>query len=69
MGFVKTPEEVKRIEAVLQRPRFVGAEMLMINLAQFASRRHGSRMLPDSLGRSGRWITSGFGTGFRMWTI
>ena len=31
MGFVKTPEEVKRIEAVLQRPRFVGAEMLMIN--------------------------------------
>ena len=38
-------------------------------LAQFASRRHGSRMLPDSLGRSGRWITSGFGTGFRMWTI
>ena len=37
--------------------------------AQFVSRRHGSRMLPDSLGRSGRWITSGFGTGFRMWTI
>ena len=37
--------------------------------AQFGSRRHGSRMLPDSLGRSGRWITSGFGTGFRMWTI
>ena len=30
MGFVKTPEEVKRIEAVLKRPRFVGAEMLMI---------------------------------------
>ena len=31
MGFVKTPEEVKRIEAVMKRPRFVGAEMLMID--------------------------------------
>ena len=30
MGFVKTAEEVKRIEAVMKQPRFVGAEMLMI---------------------------------------
>ena len=36
MGFVKTPEEVKRIEAVMKRPRFVGAEMLMID---FLTRR------------------------------
>ena len=26
----------------------------------------GGRMVPDSRGRSGRWITSGFGTGSRM---
>ena len=38
-------------------------------LAQFVNRRYGGRLFPDSLGRSGRWITSVFGTGFRMWTI
>lgn len=31
MGFVKTPEEVARIQAVLSAPRFVGAEMLSID--------------------------------------
>lgn len=31
MGFVKSPEEVARIQKVLQRPRFVGAEMLTID--------------------------------------
>jgi len=31
MGFVKTPEEVARIQSVLQRQRFVGAEMLTID--------------------------------------
>ncbi len=31
MGFVKSPEEVARIEKVLKRPRFVGAEMLTVN--------------------------------------
>lgn len=31
MGFVKTPEEVVRIQAVLKQPRFVGAEMLSID--------------------------------------
>ncbi len=31
MGFVKTPEEIARIQAVLQRPRFVGAEMLTVD--------------------------------------
>ena len=38
-------------------------------LAQFVNRRYGGRLFPDSLGRSDRWITSVFGTGFRMWTI
>jgi acetoacetate decarboxylase len=31
MGFVKSPEEVARIQSVLQRPRFVGAEMLTVD--------------------------------------
>lgn len=31
MGFVKTKEEIAAIERVLKRPRFVGAEMLMID--------------------------------------
>jgi acetoacetate decarboxylase len=31
MGFVKTPEEVARIEKVTSRPRFVGSEMLTID--------------------------------------
>jgi acetoacetate decarboxylase len=31
MGFVKTPEEVARIEKVASRPRFVGSEMLTID--------------------------------------
>ena len=34
--------------------------------AQFAYRRLDGRMVPDSRGRSGRWIMSGFGTGSRM---
>ena len=38
-------------------------------MAQFVNRRYGGRLFPDSLGRSVRWITSVFGTGFRMWTI
>ena len=35
-------------------------------LAQFVNRRRDGRIGPDSRGRSGRWITSGFGTGSRM---
>jgi acetoacetate decarboxylase len=31
MGFVKTPEEVARIEKVASHPRFVGSEMLTID--------------------------------------
>ncbi len=31
MGFVKTPAEVARIQAVLKQPRFVGAEMLTVD--------------------------------------
>ena len=31
MGFVKTREEVARLEKVLSRPRFVGAEMLTVD--------------------------------------
>jgi acetoacetate decarboxylase len=31
VGFVKTPEEIARIQAVLSRPRFVGAEMLTVD--------------------------------------
>ena len=31
MGFVKTPEEIARIEKVTSRPRFVGSEMLTID--------------------------------------
>jgi acetoacetate decarboxylase len=31
MGFVKTPEEIARIKRVLKQPRFVGAEMLMVD--------------------------------------
>ena len=30
MGFVRTPDEVARIQAVLRQPRFVGSEMLMV---------------------------------------
>jgi acetoacetate decarboxylase len=30
MGFVKTPDEVARIRAVLRQPRFVASEMLMV---------------------------------------
>ena len=36
------------------------------NLAQFANRRRDGRIVPGSRGRSGRWITSGFGSGSRM---
>ena len=35
-------------------------------MARFVNRMHDVRTVPDSLGRSGRWITSGFGTGSRM---
>ncbi len=35
-------------------------------MAQFANRRRDGRIVPDSRGRSGRWITSGFGSGSRM---
>ncbi len=31
MGFVKTPQEIAAIERVMKAPRFVGAEMLMID--------------------------------------
>ena len=31
MGFVKTPQEIAAIERVLKNPRFVGAEMLMVD--------------------------------------
>lgn len=31
MGFVKSPEELARIQSVLERPRFVGAEMLTVD--------------------------------------
>jgi hypothetical protein len=31
MGFVKTREEIARLEKVLSHPRFVGAEMLTID--------------------------------------
>jgi acetoacetate decarboxylase len=30
MGFVRTPDEVVRIQSVLRQPRFVGSEMLMV---------------------------------------
>ena len=36
------------------------------NMAQFANRRRDGRIVPGSRGRSGRWITSGFGSGSRM---
>lgn len=31
MGFVKTPEEIARIQTVLKQPRFVGSEMLSVD--------------------------------------
>ena len=40
--------------------------MQAFSLARFVNRMHDVRLVPDSLGRSGRWITSGFGTGSRM---
>ena len=52
MGFVKTPEEVKRIEAVMKRPRFVGAEMLML---EFLTRPETvADVLPPGLEPAGR---------------
>ena len=30
MGFVKTPEEIAAIEAVIREPRFVNSEMLSV---------------------------------------
>ena len=39
MGFVRSPEEVARIQRVLQRPRFVGAEMLTIDFMTSTNRR------------------------------
>ena len=51
MGFVKTPDEIARIEHALSHPRFVNGEMLIID---FLSDPDTSRRYPAAAARAGR---------------
>ena len=58
-----TPDEIARFPPPLYP---LDPTPAAIFKAQFANRRRDGRIVPDSRGRSGRWITSGFGSGSRM---